>query len=164
MFAATIHSDEFWVSVAFVIFLVAVWRPAQTRLGVLLDARSIAIRAELDEAQRLHEEAVQALAECRRKQKEALDQAEQIVLLARAEAELAAEEARQELSVMLERRRKLTAERIAFEEQKAVADVRNFAVDVAVTAASRILAGNLSEARRAELVDQTIRVLPQSLH
>jgi F-type H+-transporting ATPase subunit b len=159
-----IHSDEFWVSIAFVLFLIAIWRPAQARLATTLDARIAAVKAELDQAQELREAAMSALAECQRKQQEALQQAEQIVTVARAEAERAAEEAHRELAAALERRRRLAADRIKLEEEKAVADVRDLVVDIAVEAAAQILSRGLDEPRRAELIEQTVRALPRQLH
>jgi F-type H+-transporting ATPase subunit b len=50
------------------------------------------------------------------------------------------------------------------EEQKAVAEVRNLAVDVAVAAASQILAAKLDKNRGVALVEEAIRDLPRRLH
>jgi F-type H+-transporting ATPase subunit b len=163
MFAAIIHNDEFWVALAFVLILVVAWRPAQRRLGATLDERAVVIKSELDQAQQLREEAQRTLAEYQRNQRDALRQAEQIVALAREEAERAAELAKQDLAATLERRRRLAAERIALEEQKAMAEMRNLAVDVAVAAVRQILVRDLDETRRTQLVDQAIKALPRQL-
>ena len=58
--------EYFWLAAAFIILLALIWRPF--RRGVLgaLDARSERIRKELDEAQRLHEEAKTLLARYQR--------------------------------------------------------------------------------------------------
>ncbi|HUZ66527.1 MAG TPA: F0F1 ATP synthase subunit B [Beijerinckiaceae bacterium] len=163
MFAALTHNNEFWVAAAFVLIVVVAWRPAQRRLGAMLDERAALIKTELDEAQRLREEAERALAEYQAKQREALQKAEQIVALAHEDAERAAERARRDLADAIERRRRLGAERIALEEQKAMTEVRNFAVDVAIDAAGRILARDLDKTRRARLIDEAIRALPRQL-
>lgn len=163
MFSALIQNNEFWIAVAFALLLVLGWRPAQLRLGVMLDERAALIKAELDEAERLREEAQRALAEYQRNQREALQKAEEIRAFAREEAELAAERARRELAEAIERRRRLAAERIALEEQRAATEVRNLAIDVALDAAGRILVHNLDETRRAGLLDQAIQALPRQL-
>lgn len=164
MLETIIHNNEFWVAIAFVVIVVLAWRPLQRRLGVMLDARAEQIKAELDQAQRLREEAQRTLAEYQRKQRDALQEAEQIVAHAREEAERAAERAKRELALSLERRRRLAAEKITLEEQKAVAEVRNLAVDVAVAAVREILSRDLDAARRQELIDQAIQALPRALH
>lgn len=163
MLSTLIHSDEFWVAIAFVLVLVVGWRPIQRRLQAMLDERTALINAEIEQARRLREEAERTFAEYQQKQRDALAQAEEIVTHARAEAAAAAERAKQELATALDRRRRLAAERIALEEQKAVTEVRNLAVDIAVAAVRQILGRNLDEGRRSELIDQAIRDLPRQL-
>ena len=164
MLGAIIPNNECWVALACALVVILAWRPLQRRLGVMLDARAEQIKAELDQAQRLREEAQRTLAEYQRKQRDALQEAEQIVAHAREEAERAAERAKRELVLSLERRRRLAAEKITLEEQKAVAEVRNLAVDVAVAAVREILARDLDATRRQELIDQAIQALPRALH
>jgi len=155
---------EFWVLIAFVISMaVVVWKARSAMLG-MLDRRAEKIKAEIDEAQRLAEEAQKALAQHQLRQRDALKEAEAIVAQARAEAERAAQEGRKELAAALERRRRLAAEKLALEEQKALNEVRAAAVDVAIAAVRRVLAEDLDAKRRATLVDQAIAALPETLH
>jgi len=155
---------EFWVLVAFVIaigFLVYKVKDPVTR-G--LDARAARIKAELDEAQKLREEAQAKLAEFQLKQRDALKEAEGIIALAREEAQRLAAQGAKDLEAAIERRRRLAQEKIALEEQKAMADLRNAAVDVAVAALRRVLAEDLDAARQAALIDNAINALPPTLH
>ena len=163
MLSALTHSDEFWVAIAFVLVVAAAWRPLQGRLQAMLDERTALIRAEIEQARRLREEAERTLAEYQQKQRDALAQAEEIVSQARAEAAAAGERAKRDLATALDRRRRLATERIAIEEQKAVAEVRNLAVDLAVAAVRQILARDLDATRRGEFIDQAIRDLPRQL-
>ena len=85
---------EFWVAVAFVIFVgVLGYVQAHKRLVKSIDDRRERIKAELDEARRLKAEAEALLATYRRKQQEAEREAETIVASAKAEAERLATEA-----------------------------------------------------------------------
>ncbi|HUH84537.1 MAG TPA: F0F1 ATP synthase subunit B [Stellaceae bacterium] len=155
---------EFWVAVAFVIVVVGLVWKGGPMIARMLDDRADKIRGELNEAQRLREEAQRTLADYQRKQRDALKEAEQIVALAKAEAERAAMQAARDLDATLKRRQALALEKIALEESKALTEVRNTAVDVAVAAVRRIMAEDLDPERKGKLIDDAIAELPQRLH
>src|SRR5271166_4807990 len=125
---------EFWVLLAVAVFVALVWKPAKRAIFGALDARAARIREELEAARNLREEAQQMLAAYQQRQREAVAEAEQILAHARAEAERIAALSLRQLEETLERRRRLAEERIAQEEAKALAEIRAFAVDVAVAA------------------------------
>ena len=154
---------EFWVLIAFVIaFGFLAWKVTPMLTGAL-DKRADRIKGALDEARRLRDEAQAALAEFQRKQRDALKEAEEILAHARAEAERAAERAERDLAAALERRRKMASEKIALEEAKALADVRNTAIEIAIAAVRRALQEELGSARKAQLLDDAIEQLPLAL-
>jgi F-type H+-transporting ATPase subunit b len=131
---------ENWVAVAFVIFVgVLIYVGAHKKIIETLDHRSARIKAELDEARRLREEAAKLLAEYQRKQREAEREAEAIVADARAEAERVAAEARVKMEEFVARRTKLAEAKIGQAEAQALAEVRAAAADAAVNAAEQIL-------------------------
>jgi len=76
-------------------------------------ARSSRIRNELDEAQALREEAQKTVAEFKRKQRDALKEAEQILDHAKIEAKRLAERAERDLEAALERREQAALDKIA---------------------------------------------------
>jgi F-type H+-transporting ATPase subunit b len=160
-----IYDPEFWVTIAFVLAVgIAVYFKVGAMIGSALDERAAKIRAELDEARRLREEAQQMLAEYQRKQRDALKEAEEIAARSRDEAERLAAQGRRDLEAAIERRRQMAEEKIAQAEAKAVAEIRSAAVDVAMTATRQILTRQLTETRRAELIDEAIQALPGRLH
>src|ERR1700677_376123 len=135
-----IFEPETWVGVAFVIFVAIMVRLGVPRLITkTLDDRSARIKAELDEAMRLRQEAEVVLAQYRRKQQEAEAEAAAIIVTARAEAERLAAEAKTKVEDFIARRTKMAESKIAQAEAQALADVRAAAADAAVTAAERIL-------------------------
>ncbi len=159
-----IRDPEFSVAIAFVIAIGFVVRKAAPIVAAALDGRAAKIKAELDEARKLREDAQRTLAEYQRKQRDALKEAEQIIALARSEAERAAAEAASELEAALQRRQALALERIALAERKAIAEVRNAAVDLAVAAVRQMLAQQLDRQRKSALIDTAIAELPRLLH
>jgi F-type H+-transporting ATPase subunit b len=154
---------EFWVLIAVVIFVIAVWKPAGRALGGMLDSRATRIAGELDEARRLRDEAEQLLAEYQKKQREAEGDAQAIITHAKEEADLIAQQSARDLQQALERRTRLAEERIAQAEAKAVDEIRAAAVDVAIAAAREVIVSELDQTRAAALLDSAITSLPQAL-
>ncbi len=157
-------NPETWVGLASIIGIaILLWRAGPTLTGSL-DQRAAKIKAELDEAQRLRDEAQATLAEYQRKQRDALKEAQDIIAHARAEAERTAEQAARDLDIAIERRKKMALEKIALAEAKATDEVRNLAVDVAIAAARQVLSESLDVNRQSALIDDAIARLPQALH
>ena len=133
---------EFWVAVAFVAFLgVLVYFGVHEMMAKYIDQRRDRIKAELDEALRLKEEAQALLAQYRRKQREAEQEAAAIIAGATAEAERMVTEAKAKMEEFVARRGKMAETKIAQAEAQALADVRAAAAEAAVSAAGTILTG-----------------------
>jgi len=156
---------EFWVGVAFFGFIgVVIYFKLPGMIVKVLDERSEKIRNELDEAQRLREEAQALFAEYQRKTRNAAQEAEDIVTHARAEAKRHAEKAQNDLAEMLERRAAQAEAKIAQAEAQAVQDVRTAAVDLAVEAARKVMQEELDADKADALVDSAISDLRTKLH
>lgn len=131
---------EFWVAVAFLI-LMGLFAYLGVHRTVLktLDHRSERIKAELDDARRLKDEAAKLLAEYKARHASAEREAQDIIASAKAEAERIASEARAKMEDFVVRRTKTAESKIALAEAQAMADVRAAAANAAITAASTIL-------------------------
>jgi F-type H+-transporting ATPase subunit b len=131
---------EFWVAVAFVAFLgVLVYFGVHEMMVKFIDQRRDRIKAELDEALRLKEEAQALLAQYQRKQRAAEQEAAGIIAGATAEAERMMAEAKSKMEEFIARRGKMAEAKIAQAEAQALADVRAAAAEAAVSAAEKIL-------------------------
>jgi F-type H+-transporting ATPase subunit b len=131
---------EFWVAVGFVILIgVFVYVGIHRTVLTTLDHRSSRIKAELDDARRLKDEAAKLLAEYKARHASAEREAQEIVTAAKAEAERIAAEAKTKMEDFVTRRTKTAESKIALAEAQALADVRAAAANAAVTAASTIL-------------------------
>jgi len=144
---------EFWVAVAFVILMVLFGYLGIHRTVLqTLDHRSERIKAELDDARRLKEEAAKLLAEYQARRTSAEREAEEIIASARAEAERIAAEAKTKMEDFVARRTKTAESKIALAEAQALADVRAASADAAVAAASTIL----SQSVKGEVADELL--------
>jgi F-type H+-transporting ATPase subunit b len=160
-----LSTPEFWVAASFFLFLGAVFYfGAHKKVASALDARAAAISKELDDARRLKEEAEKVLADYRRRQKDAVDEAKDIVALAAKEAEGFAEETRRSMKEQFERRMRLAEEKIGRAEQDAVREVRSAAVEAAVAAAEGLIAKKLTPDLAKKLVSDGIDTLKAKLN
>ena len=131
---------ETWVAIAFVILMVLfAYLGIHRTVLKALDHRGERIKAELDDARRLKEEAAKLLAEYKARGASAEREAQDIIAAAKAEAERIAAEAKTKLEDFVARRTKTAESKIALAEAQALADVRAAAANAAVTAASTIL-------------------------
>ncbi len=162
--AGLIESPTFWVAVAFVIFVGLVFKKVRDGLNAALDGRAERIKAQLDEAKQLREDAQAALAEYQRKLRDATEEANAIVEHAKVEAERLREHARADQEQALKRREQLAVEKIAQAEAEALEQVRNQAVDLAVAATARLLAESMDKNQAERLIDAAIEELPDKLH
>jgi F-type H+-transporting ATPase subunit b len=162
---AFLNNTEIVVAIGFVIFLgVLIYFGVPGLLARKLDERSVRIKAELDEARALREEAQTLLAAYERKQKEVRAQAEDIVVAARAEAEKAAVAAKEEIKRSVARRLQTATEQIAAAEQAAIREIKDRAVTVAVAAASDVIRARIGAADADRLIDAAIAEVGDKLH
>ena len=148
---------EFWVALAFFLFLgVLAYYGVHHKLVHGIDSRRDRIRAELDEARRLKEEAEALLASYERKQQEVEREAQAIIAGAKAEAERIAGEAGARLEELIARHARMAEEKIGQAEAQALADVRSAAADAAVAAAEAILARTVKDKIADDLIMEGI--------
>ena len=144
---------ETWVAIAFIILMVVfAYLGVHRTVLTALDHRSERIKAELDDARRLKDEAAKLLAEYKARRASAEREAEEIIAGARADAERIAAEAKTKMEDFVARRTKTAESKIALAEAQALADVRAAAADAAVTAASTIL----SQSVKGEVADDLV--------
>lgn len=141
----TLQTPEFWVAVAFVLFLgLLLYNKVPSLIAKALDDRADAIKKNLDDARKMREDAQALLAEYQRKSSEAEAEAQKIVEQAQKESEAMRAEAERKAAESVARRVKLAEEKIARAEMQAVSEVRGAAVDAAIQASEKILASKAS--------------------
>ena len=144
---------EFWVAVAFFILMgVFAYLGVHRTVLTTLDHRRDRIKAELDDARRIKEEAAKVLEQYKARRASAEREAEEIIAGAKAEAERIASEAKTKMEDFVARRTKTAENKIALAEAQALADVRAAAADAAIAAASTIL----SQSVKGEVADDLL--------
>ncbi|MDX5349852.1 MAG: F0F1 ATP synthase subunit B [Paracoccaceae bacterium] len=161
----SLQNTDFVVLLAFIAFVaLLVYLKVPAKLTGMLDARAAMIKAELDEARALREEAKTILATYERRQKEVQEQAERIVASAKDEAMAAAEQAKADLKASIARRMAAATEQIASAEAGAIRQVREQAISVAVAAAGDVLAKQMTAEAATASIDAAIAQVEARLH
>jgi F-type H+-transporting ATPase subunit b len=162
---AILQAPETWVAIAFVAFVVLLgYLGVHRHLTGALDKRAERIKADLDDARRLKNEAMALLADYQRKRQQAESEAQSIVTEARADAERLAAEAKAKAEEFVTRRTKLAEQKIALAEAQAVADVRSAAAEAAVAVAEKVLAAEAKGQVAADLIARGVEDVRKKLN
>ena len=152
-----IRDAHFWVGVAFVVFLgvlvlAGVHKLAWKALGDAGDK----VRGQLDEANRLREEAQALLARIQADREASEKHSAEILANARDQAERMQVEAQARLAEQIERRGQLAERRIATAEAQAAAEVKAAASELAAQLAEQVLISRIAGAKSDPLIDAAI--------
>lgn len=160
------HLDaSFFVAVAFLLFVaLLIWKKVPGLITAALDQRAADIKAQLEEARQLRDEAQALLAQHQREQRNADAQAKDIAEQAQREAKVLQDAAKEQLAAAVDRRLALAQEKIAQAEASAVKEVRQVAAHTAVAAAQRLIAEHLKAQDDAALIKDAIGGLDKRLH
>lgn len=150
-------NEPFFALIALIIFFaVVIYLKVPRTLSGMLDKRAEAISTELEEARRLRSEAEALLAEYKRRAAGAEAEAAAIVDQAKREADALTAETRKRLADYVTGRTRLAEQKIAQAEAQAIAEVRSLSADIAIAAASRVLADKVKGDAATAMVDKSI--------
>jgi F-type H+-transporting ATPase subunit b len=149
-----------WVALAMLVVIgIMLWKKVPAAIGAALDRRIGAIRAQLDEANKLRAEAEALRAEYQARLDAAGAEADSLIQHARHDADLIIQQAKSESAALVERRKRMAEDKIAAAERTAVAEVRARAADAAAAAAAKLIAERHDAQADKALVDRTIDTL-----
>jgi F-type H+-transporting ATPase subunit b len=159
-----IEPAEIWVTIGMVILFGAlVWAKVPGMAAKALDARGIAIKAQLDEALRLRQEAEALLADIKVQREAAEKIAAEMIANAVADSERMRVEAAARLEDQIKRRQQMAERKIANAEAQAAADVKAAAADLAAQIAESVLKSRLAGLTSDPLVDRAVEQIGDRL-
>lgn len=156
--------EKAWITVAFVTFLLLVYRPLGRLAAKALDKRADMIERELAEAARLREEAEATLVAYQEKHRQVSAEAEEILRHARDNAARLQKDAQNEVKQAVEDRIAQADEKISREEQKAIQDVQKQVVEVAIEAARSVIVDHYRMEADDRLIMLAVKDLPRVVH
>jgi F-type H+-transporting ATPase subunit b len=161
----SIFSDPaFWVGVAFVLFFALAGKAMWKRVSDMLDKRTAAIVKALGDAERLRDEALKVRQEAERTLAQATTESGAIIQQARDEAQRMEARAAANLKTAVALREQQALDRIAQSETAATKQVRDTAVDVALSATRALLREQVGAGRSEAMINEAIGELPRRLH
>jgi F-type H+-transporting ATPase subunit b len=148
-----------WTILTFVVVLLVLRRFAWKPILASMEAREAGIRRLIDDAEAARDEADRLLEEYNRRLAEAREEGRRLVAEAKESAERVRAEtldrARAEAEAIVAR----TGTEIDLEKKKALAEIRERAVDLAIGAAERVLEESLDDARHRRVAADYLREL-----
>jgi F-type H+-transporting ATPase subunit b len=157
-------SAHFWVGIAFVVFLaVLVMAGVHKFAWKALGDAGEKVRAQLDEANHLREEAQALLARIQSDREASEKLSAEILANAQEQAQRMQAEAQERLAEQIERRGQLAERRIATAEAQAAAEVKAAAGELAAQLAEQVLIARIAGAKSDPLVDAAIGQLAGKL-
>ena len=153
-----------WYLVSFLMFAGIIWKYGKPALLNYIDNRIAAIREEIETAESLRTEAHELLAQYKRKHRDAVQEADEIIKNAKKSAKEIKAKATAELEETIARREKQLEERIARMETAAVEEIKTHTANLAIEATAEIISDKLDKKANQALVGQSIEAIGQKLH
>src|SRR6266851_222691 len=154
---STFPSQIFWLAVFFVVLYVLMKRLALPKIEKIIEERRARVEGDLDKAGQMKSEAEAVIAAYEKALADARHQA-QLTMKETSDklGAIAAERQRQAGAVIAERTT-AAEKRIAAAKSAALADLRAVAVDVARSAAAKLVGSAVDEARAGAAVDAVLK-------
>ena len=150
----------FWTLVTFIILFAILARMVFPKITAAVEAREKALEEAIEGAKRDREAAAQALAEQQRQIEAARNEAQKIIVEGRQTGEKVRaqmiEETRQQQQQMLETARR----EIESEKERAIAEMRREAVELAIAGASKVIEKNLDDQSNRKIVESFLSSIP----
>jgi F-type H+-transporting ATPase subunit b len=150
----------FWTLVTFVILFAILGKLVFPKITAAVEAREKALEEAIEGAKRDREEAARVLAEQQKQIEAARLEAQKIIVEGRQAGEKVRatmiEETHQQQQAMLERARR----EIELEKEKAIAELRREAIELAIAGASKVIEKNLDDQSNRKIVESFLASIP----
>ena len=147
---------QFWVFIAFLIFIGIIFNPVRKILSSNLDNKIKEIKTNIDHAENLKNDAHKTLNEIKKKQNEVKDEIEKIQKEAKYRISLLEDNANIKLKQQINKRNELAKNKIDQMTRDANIMVQQYISQSAIAATINILKKNLDMKEKQNLIDQSM--------
>ena len=154
-FIELLHSETFWVAVAFFIFVILSFKKIKKILIESLDKRIKEIKIRINEAKKIKEEAEINLKEAKKNLKKIIDDKKRIIEDTKEEAKILKDKLLNEEKIYNQRFEKKIIDRIEQSKNQAIIDIKKIALEISIKSIKDFLK-NEKETKDDQLISKSI--------
>jgi len=144
-----------WVAIAFVLFIILVWKKGSQAITSMLDNRSLLIENELNQAKSLKEEALEELRQTLQIQKNISEEADNIIKEAKENAKKIIEEAKVKSSEIIKRKEDQANQKILALETEAINNIKKISSNIIIESSKTYINQKLNGKEKANLITKS---------
>ena len=148
---------QFWVAVAFILFIATIFNPVRKILTSSLDSQIDEIKNKINESENLKKDAEKALSELKLRQQEVQKEIKALNDNAENKIIKLEEQAKQKINDQIEKRKILAENKIEQLLRDANLSFKKYISDTAINTAVNILNNNLTPEKKSSLIDDSIK-------
>jgi F-type H+-transporting ATPase subunit b len=147
----------FWVAISFLIFVILlIYFKIPSKIKNILDENINQIKKQVDESEKLKEEAKRQLAEYEKKIGDSKSQVNKLIKEANDQAEKNIIKSNEVFHKLIEIRKKNTEEKIKQFKNQAIKDIKNASVKIAFESIEKLLLNSLDKSKLDKIYSQSI--------
>ena len=147
----------FWVMISFFVFIgLLIYLKIPQKIKIVLDENIIAIKNQIDEADKLKEDAKNILTEHEKKISNSKLEVKQMINKANEEAEKNVIKINKEFHNLMETRKKNAEERIKQIKSQAFKDIKNTSVKIAIESVEKLIKNSLDKSKLDKIYSASI--------
>ena len=154
-----LSDPQFWVAIAFVIFVIAIFNPVRKMLGSSLDAKINEIKENIEHAENLKKETEITLNEIKKRQNEVQLEIKEIHSNSKDKIKVLENQAQIKLTEQNSKRELVTKVKIEQIIRDANLKVQQHITRIAINSALTILENKLNQEEKQNLIDESIKEL-----
>ena len=144
-----------WVAIAFVLFIILVWKKGSQAITSMLDNRSLLIKNELNQAKSLKDEALEELRQTLQIQKSISEEADNIIKEAKENAKKIIEEAKVKSSEIIKRKEDQANQKILALETEAINNIKKISSNIIIESSKTYINQKLNAKEKANLITKS---------
>ena len=153
------NDPQFWVLIAFIIFIAVVFKPIKTILRTGLDKKIFEIRSSSEEAEKIKNQAQQTLSEIKKRENDLKDEINSIQNDAKEKLSLIEKNINKKLEEQINKHNELTTNRIEQMTRDANIEIQNYIAQNAIDTTFAILERKLNQLEKQKLINTSIAEL-----
>tara|TARA_Y100000590_G_C15522960_1_gene940111 strand:+ start:475 stop:960 length:486 start_codon:yes stop_codon:yes gene_type:complete len=154
-----LSDPQFWVALAFVVFIIAIFNPVRKILSSSLDIKINEIKNSIEEAENLKNETQEALSNIRKRQSDVKNEIENFNKSTKEKINMLEKKANEKLDEQTTKRELLAKEKIEQLTRDVNLEIQQYITKTAIDATMLVVKKRLDTNEKQSLIDQSIKDL-----